>query len=127
MERSSSLSDHLAMRFLILGLGAAIAGGSMFCPGLNAEPQRICYSTAETRDKIAADGLSEPFQTMRSVAVMAQAEAIGAKLCRRSDDLVYEIRLLRLDGRIIQIVVDAKTGRTIDSNDERGRRGKAGE
>lgn len=82
-----------------------------------AEPPRArsCYSTAETREKIAADGLSEPFQTMRNVAVQTQAEAIGAKLCSRSDELVYEISLLRLDGRVIRMFVDAKTGRTVGS------------
>jgi uncharacterized membrane protein YkoI len=105
------------MRFLFPGHGAAIAAIFIFCTGLKAEPQRerICFSTAETRDKIAADGLSEPFQTMQSAAAMAQAEAIGAKLCRRSDELVYEISLLRLDGRVFQILVDAKTGRTLGS------------
>jgi hypothetical protein len=129
MERSLSLSEHLSMRFLISGLVAAIAAGTLFCSGLKAEPQRerMCYSTAETRDKIAADGLSEPFTTMRNVAVKAQAEAIGAKLCRRSDELVYEISLLRLDGRVIQIIVDAKTGRTLGSMNEIELRARTGE
>ncbi|SFK12631.1 PepSY domain-containing protein [Methylocapsa palsarum] len=117
------------MRFLFSGLGVAIAAIFFLCPRSSAEPQseRLCYSTAETRDKIAADGLSEPFRTMQSAAAKAQAEAIGAKLCRRSDELVYEISLLRWDGRVIQIIVDAKTGRTLGSKNETERVHKTAE
>lgn len=90
-------------------------------PGLWAEPsqERVCYSTAEARDKIAAHQLSEPFITMRSAAAQTQAEAIGAKLCRWSQDLVYDISLLRRDGRVIHILVDAKTGEVVGSKNER--------
>ena len=55
---------------------------------------------------------------MRKAAARAQAEAIGAKLCRRSADLVYEINLLRRDGRVIRIFIDAKTGQTIGPKSE---------
>ncbi len=85
-----------------------------------AEParQRICYSTAETRDKIVSLGLFEPFHLMRNVATKLQAEAIGAKLCRWSEDFVYEISLLRHDGRILHISIDAKTGKLVGSKNE---------
>jgi hypothetical protein len=79
-----------------------------------AEPRpRACFSAAETREKIAADALAEPFRVMRNAAHRLQAEPISAKLCRRQDDLVYEISLLRYDGHVIHVVVNAMNGRAI--------------
>jgi hypothetical protein len=85
------------------------------------EPERehMCFSTAETREKILAQGLAEPFHAMRTAASRMQAEAIGLKLCRRHSELVYEMSLLRNDGRVIRVFVDAKTGQPVGSKNER--------
>ncbi|HEY8006655.1 MAG TPA: PepSY domain-containing protein [Methylocella sp.] len=91
-----------------LGLGAAA----------RTEPEHACFSAAETRDKILLHGLFEPFHAMRNAAGRLQAEALGVKLCRRSDELVYELSLLRHDGRVIHVFIDAKTGQAIDSKNE---------
>lgn len=82
-------------------------------------PDRVCYSMAETREKILAHGLFEPFRVMKSAASRSQAEAIGVKLCRWSEELVYEMSLLRRDGRVIHVFVNAKTGQAVDSRNER--------
>lgn len=82
------------------------------------ERSRVCFSTAETREKIVMNQLSEPFHVLRSTAGRLKAEAIGVKLCRLNESLVYEISLLRHDGRVIQTFVDAKTGEVIDSKNE---------
>ncbi len=79
---------------------------------------RQCYSMVDTREKIVSGGLLEPFHAMRKAATRAQGEAIAAKLCRWSDDLVYEISLLRHDGRVIRTFVNAKTGQVISSKNE---------
>lgn len=55
---------------------------------------------------------------MRNAAGRLQAEALGVKLCSRRDELVYELSLLRHDGRIIRVFIDAKTGQAIGSKDE---------
>ncbi|HUI21258.1 MAG TPA: PepSY domain-containing protein [Methylocella sp.] len=83
-----------------------------------SERERVCFSTAETREKIIAHGLSEPFHAMRSTAGRLQAEAIGVKLCRWSEELVYEMSLLRHDGRVVRVFIDAKTGQAIGSKNE---------
>ncbi|MGH6794378.1 MAG: hypothetical protein ACREDH_04070 [Methylocella sp.] len=36
--------------------------------GAESEPDRVCFSTAETREMILAHGLFEPFRAMRSAA-----------------------------------------------------------
>jgi hypothetical protein len=40
---------------------------------------------------------------MRSAASRSEAEAIGVKLCPWSEELVYELSLLRRDGRVIHV------------------------
>ncbi|MGA7384543.1 MAG: hypothetical protein WBW81_07600 [Methylocella sp.] len=82
------------------------------------EADRVCFSTAETREKILAHGLFEPFRVMRNAASRSQADAIGVKLCRWSEELVYEMSLLRRDGRVIHVFVNAKTGLVIGPKNE---------
>jgi uncharacterized membrane protein YkoI len=92
--------------------------GSGAAARTEVEHEHVCFSAAETRDKILALGLFEPFHAMRSAAGRLQAEALGVKLCRWSDELVYELSLLRHDGRVIRVFIDAKTGQTIDPKKE---------
>ena len=74
---------------------------------------RTCFSAAETRQKIAEDKLAEPFPLMRDQAGEHRAEAIGVKLCTGGEGLVYEIDLLRKDGRLIHVILDAATGKPV--------------
>jgi uncharacterized membrane protein YkoI len=87
-----------------------------FCAAALAQPahERQCYSTAETREQIAAHALSEPLRSIQKAAAHFQAEALGARLCLRNDVLIYEISLLRRDGKIVRGVYDAKTGQIIE-------------
>jgi uncharacterized membrane protein YkoI len=105
------------MVYFIAVIAAAYLGLSAVAR-TEPEPDRVCFSTAETREKILAHGLFEPFRAMRSAASRSQAEAIGVKLCRWSEELVYEMSLLRRDGRVIRVFVNAKTGLAIGSNNE---------
>ena len=75
------------MLYFISVIVAAYLGSST-AARTEPEPDRVCFSTAETREKILAQGLFEPFRVMRNVASRSQAEAIGVKLCRWSEDLV---------------------------------------
>jgi uncharacterized membrane protein YkoI len=105
------------MLYFIVAFVGAYLGGSA-AASAQSEPDRVCFSTAETREKILAHGLYEPFRAMRSAASHSQAEAIGVKLCRWNEELVYEMSLLRRDGRVIRVFVDAKTGQVIGSKNE---------
>ena len=105
------------MVYFIAVFAAAYLGSSA-AARTEPEPGRVCFSTAETREKILAHGLSEPFHVMRSAASRSQAEAIGVKLCRWSEELVYEMSLLRRDGRVIHVFVNAETGLVIGSKNE---------
>jgi uncharacterized membrane protein YkoI len=105
------------MLYFISVIVAAYLGSST-AARTEPEPDRVCFSMAETREKILAHGVFEPFRVMRDVASRSQAEAIGVKLCHWSEDLVYEMSLLRRDGRVIQVFVNAKTGQVIGSKNE---------
>lgn len=80
-----------------------------------AEPARehACFSTAQTREKIGLHKLAEPFRVMKNAATHFQAEAIGVKLCRWGEELIYEISLLRRDGHVIHAFVNASSGQVV--------------
>jgi hypothetical protein len=95
-----------AVAAVLLGGGAAFADPA----------PRVCYSAAETRQRILDDKLAEPFALMRAQASEHRADAIGVKLCRNAAALVYEIDLLRRDGRLIHSRLDAATGKPLASD-----------
>jgi hypothetical protein len=113
-----SLSPRQPLGMLYFAVIFAAYLGSSAAARTEPEPVRVCFSTAETRERILAHGLFEPFRVMRSEASRSQAEAIGVKLCRWSEEFVYEMSLLRRDGRVIHIFVYAKTGLVIGSKNE---------
>lgn len=103
------------MRSYVIAILATVCIGPVLAANSEPAPERSCFTTAETREKILAHGLSEPFHVMHGAATRLQAQVIGVKLCRWREDLVYELSLLRHDGHIIHISVDAKTGQPIGS------------
>jgi hypothetical protein len=70
-----------------------------------------CFSIAETRREIAQHKLVDPFPSMQAAGVLVQAEPLSARLCRSGEVFLYEISLLRRDGRIVKTLVDALTGK----------------
>ncbi len=87
-----------------------------------AEPPRgrVCFSPAETREKIISRRLGEPFRLLRGATGRMQGEApLRARLCRWNDDYVYEISLLRRDGRVIHVYLNATSGQTVGALNDR--------
>lgn len=73
---------------------------------------RVCFNPAETREKIAAHRLAEPFRALRMGRL--QGEALRAKLCRwKPDEFVYEIAILRRDGRVVHLYMNALNGQSV--------------
>ena len=96
---------------LVFGLILALSWASA-APAAPA-PEHECFSAAQTRERIAVRKLAEPFRLMAGAANRFQAEAIGAKLCRWKEQFVYEITLLRRDGRVIHVFTNAANGQVI--------------
>ncbi len=81
---------------------------------------RVCFNPAETRANITAHRLSEPFRALR--AGRAQGEALRAKLCKwKQDEFVYEISVLRRDGRIVRLYMNAQNGQAVGALDDTDR------
>ncbi len=75
--------------------------------------ERVCFNSAETRERIATYKLAEPFQAMLTGGL--QGDALHAKLCRwKHDEFVYEIAVLRRDGRLVHVYMNAQNGRNVD-------------
>jgi uncharacterized membrane protein YkoI len=100
------------MKAIALALAASILAAAACA---EPERQRICFSAQETREKILTHKLIEPFRVLKSTAAQMQAEAIGVKLCHWKEELVYEISLLRRDGHILHVFVNAADGHMVGS------------
>jgi hypothetical protein len=110
--RRSLLERQLRLMKVLL---LALVSWPLLC-GVGAcadqERSRMCFSAQEAREKVLTHRLSEPFRVMRTAATQAQAEAIAAKLCRWKEEFVYEISLLRHDGHVLRVFVNASDGHT---------------
>ena len=85
-----------------------------------ARRQRVCLGPAETRETVTAHRLAEPFRALRAGG--QQGEALRAKLCKwRKDEFVYEISVLRRDGRILHLYMNAQSGQAVGALDDNDR------
>ena len=96
-----SLSATLAI-FSALGVFSAVAEEG-------AAPAQ-CFSTAQTREKIIAEKLSDPFVSMRAAKERVKGDALNARLCQKGAIFIYEISLVRQDGHVVKLLYDAATG-----------------
>src|ERR1700674_5748148 len=94
-----------AIVMVIAGIPAILAAPLR----VSAEVERVrgCLSAAETREAIRAHKLIEPFRAMGDASGRAQSEAIAVRLCRSNEKFVYDITMLRRDGRVVHVYVDA--------------------
>ena len=83
--------------------------------GDGGEPQgaKTCLPAADARAVIGQNRLLPSTVAMRNAAARVQADALAGKLCRWGEGYVYEITLLRRDGRVIHAFIDALTGKTV--------------
>jgi len=95
-----SVAPLLAAALLSLAAHAEEAGS-----------QRACFSTAQTREKIEALKLADPFACMRIARERTTGGPLGARLCKTGGAFVYESSVVRPDGRIVKVLFDASTGK----------------
>ena len=85
-----------------------------------AERVRACLSAQETRDSVVAHQLREPLTLLRDAARETRAEPLNSRLCRWNEQFVYEMSLLRRDGRVLRVFVDAASGQKIPARETSG-------
>lgn len=106
---------------LLPTLGAAIARAQDLLPhnGMEAtapaEPppqkRRQCMSAAETREAVGAHGLIGPLEAVRDAQALGRGELLRSRLCRWDQEYVYELTLLKHDGHVLRVFLNAKDGR----------------
>ena len=82
-------------------------------PALGAEaakPAPACLSPADTRAVLSQNKFTDPAAALRSAAAVAHAEPLRSRLCRWNEDFVYEITLLRRDGKVMRVFINAEDG-----------------
>ena len=78
--------------------------------------------TRQTRALLAAaHGLRESLVLLREASSEFGADPLNARLCRNRDQFVYEMSLLRRDGRVVRLVVDAASGARLSARQARER------
>ena len=94
-------------RILAVGaaLGCAVGGRAAEAPATE------CYSIAQTREKIAQHGLADPVPLLRKAGAENQGEALAAQLCRNGEVFIYDITVMRRDGRIERVPLNAADGK----------------
>ncbi|MDB5510261.1 MAG: hypothetical protein JWL93_2730 [Hyphomicrobiales bacterium] len=101
-------------------LSFALAASILHPAHVRAEGEagrRVCLNPAETREALASRKLREPMNLLRDAARQAKAEPLVTRLCRWGDRLVYEMSLLRRDGRVLRVYVDAASGDSLSARD----------
>jgi hypothetical protein len=86
---------------------------AMLSPPVSAQSgtaARKCLTTAETAAAVREHGLSSPALALRTAAAHARAEALRLVLCNWNGQFVYEITLLKRDGKIARLHVNAADG-----------------
>ncbi len=121
MAGSGMLEQSGAMYPLFL-LAALTASGLAAAPLPAAEgPTRLCYNPMDTREKVALHGLRESLSLLREASSELGADPLNARLCRTREQFVYEMSLLRPDGRVVRLVVDAASGARLSAREARER------
>ena len=96
--------------------GSARFGAALHPAGARTSlAEHECYSAAQTREKIAAHKLVDPFRLLVNAASRYDADPLGVRLCRHKEQYVYEINLLRVNGRVVHVFANALTGQVLSA------------
>ena len=75
----------------------------------------ICFSAREMSDRVARLRLVNPLITMQANARRLRADPLRTRLCRSGTRLIYELSLIRRDGKVAKVYVNAQNGRVMAS------------
>jgi uncharacterized membrane protein YkoI len=96
-----------AVLLILIGwgvLGVAHAQG--------AAALRNCLAPREMQEIVSSNGVVAPaLAVMTAQRQVPNSDVVRANLCRRDNALVYVIMALRKDGKVVQVMIDAPSGR----------------
>lgn len=102
------------MKFTLFLLCCGILVGFAGAAHAQAERKRVCLSAAETREAVAGHRLIDPSNALKSARAAARAELLASRLCRWNDEFVYEITLLKRNGKVVHVFMNAADGKAMN-------------
>ena len=81
----------------------------------DARPSHDCMNATDIREAVSAHKLVEPMNAVRTAVRLTRAEPLRSQLCRSKDGYQYELTLLRRDGKVIRLTMNAASGALISS------------
>jgi hypothetical protein len=102
------------MRPILAAALACLVSG----PRASAASSRDCLTNAESRDVVRHNNLARPAAALKEAAGRARAEPLRSRLCRWNSEFIYEITLLRPDGKMTRVSVRAKDGLIVNTASE---------
>ncbi len=91
----------------------ALAAWGVPAASRGAELRLACLSPPETHQALIDQKLIAPFRAMIEAARRGAGDAIAIKLCRSGGAMVYDVMVLRHDGHVVHLTVDATNGATV--------------
>jgi hypothetical protein len=118
ITRSEARVESLVMRHfapILLSLCGVVLldAGSLRAQDAPSRPD--CLSTSEIRDAMATRKILEPMTAVRNAVRLTHSEPLRSQLCRSKDGLQYELTLLRRDGKVVRVILNAINGALISS------------
>ena len=116
--RASNLWRHV---LAIVVLHLAVIGA----PGTSHAAFQ-CLSAKETREAVAQKLVISPAAALRAArASTGGGQAVLARLCRRETGFIYQFAILRPDGKVVRLTLDAVTGRVMRRREQAGQKKSA--
>ena len=108
LEKAMKILVNLALAILLLAPCLHVAASES-----NELAMQGCLPASEAREIIAEYHLVNSTTAMSNAAQKVQADALAGRLCRSNQQFIFEITLLRRDGRVIHAFVEALTGKVV--------------
>ncbi|HMO30879.1 PepSY domain-containing protein [Enterovirga sp.] len=99
--------------FWALGIISLVMGTSAGAQAADAVANaRSCLSYGDTAEVVASRKVIAPGEAIVAARhAVPDGDILRASLCRKSDALVYRLTAIRADGRVVQVTVDAPSGK----------------
>lgn len=108
--RPVALSSGMRHLLICLGLAASLAA----VPEAGAQDEAAgdgCLSSGDAQEAVTTQQIVKPGRAIvLARRAVPNADVLRAALCRDAEVLVYRIMILRRDGRLVRVTVDAPTG-----------------
>ena len=111
ISHSAAIGDSLAMTcWRALQMAAAILAGSGLQGGAAERRRPVCLSEAETRLAVEQRKMIPPVRAVEAAQKVDAGESVSMRLCHDDATMIYDIAILRPDGRLVHVLIDAGTG-----------------